>query len=285
MNRLPLSKRCELIRLLVEGNSLRACSRIADVSYNTVLKLLVSVGYACQAFHNETIVKVKSQRVQCDEIWSFVYAKARTKKGKGNSAGDAWTFVAIDQDTKLVISWHVGQRDAQSANIFMHDLGGRLATRVQLATDGFLGYEDAVADTFGSYVDYAQLVKQYSANSKNKDGKMDKRLKYTGAERRVFSGKPNISQVTTAHIERQNLTMRMGIRRFTRESNGFSKKMANHNYAIALHFVYYNFARIHHSLRITPAMEAKITKSVMKIADIAALQEIYLSQNEPTPSV
>lgn len=217
MNRLPLEKRCQIIQLLVEGNSLRACSRIADVSFNTVLKLLVDVGRACLKFHSQTVVRIRAKYVQCDEIWSFVYAKEKNKAGKEAYSGDVWTWVGMDQDSKLVISWYAGLRDQYSANFFMNDLWCRLATHPQLTTDGYPAYREAVADTFGSKVDFAQLVKQYSTNTVNKEGKIDKREKYTGAEKRVICGNPDIKKITTSHVERQNLTMRMGMRRFIRE--------------------------------------------------------------------
>lgn len=275
MNRLPLAKRCQIIQLLVEGNSLRSCSRIADVSINTVLKLLVDVGRGCLKFHSQTVVRLNCKRVQCDEIWSFVYAKEKNKAGKKGYSGDVWTWVAMDPDTKLVISWYAGLRDQYSANFFMNDLWCRLKSRIQLTTDGWVAYREAVAETFGGKVDFAQLVKQYSTESTNKEGKKDKRERYIGAEKRIISGKPDLKKATTSHIERQNLTMRMGIRRFTRETNAFSKKLENHCYSIALHFVHYNFVRIHKTLRVTPAMEANLTKHIMKIEDIAQFPDQY----------
>jgi IS1 family transposase len=190
-------------------------------------------------------------------------------------SGDVWTFTAIDPDTKLIISFLVGLRNQTSTNLFMKDVWSRLKSVPQLTTDGFKPYIEAVADSFGGKVHFAQLVKQYSTESLNKDGKSDKRERYIGAEKRVISGKPNLKKVTTSHIERQNLTMRMSIRRFTRESNGFSKKVENHCFAVALHFVYYNFARIHSTLRVTPAMEAKLAKKPWKIQDIALLPNKY----------
>ena len=267
MNKLPLQKRVQIINLLVEGMSLRATSRIADVSINTVTKLLVDTGNACQEFHDSIVHHIKAQRIQCDEIWSFVYSKDKntpTSK-KGTGVGDVWTWVGIDADSKLVVSWYVGNRDAGSAYAFMKDVKSRLATRVQMTTDGLQTYLNAVPDAFGSRIDYAQLVKIYG---KTED---DKRERYLGAEKRVILGNPDTSKVTTAHVERQNLTMRMHMRRFTRETNAFSKKVENHCYAIALHFVYYNFVKIHKTLRITPAMQAGLTKELMSIEDIVRL--------------
>jgi IS1 family transposase len=273
MNRLSLDKRCQIIQLLVEGNSLRSCSRIADVSINTVTKLLVDIGQACLKFHSKTVIQIRSKRVQCDEIWSFIYAKERNKPPDHPAAGDAWTWVAMDSDTKLIISWHVGSRSIESARFFMNDLWCRLRTRVQLTTDGLSMYVDAVADTFGGKVDFAQLVKQYSKESKTKAGKPDRRERYIGAKKQVISGNPDPRHISTSHLERQNLTMRMSIRRFTRETNAFSKKYDNHCYAVALNFVYYNFVRVHKTLRVTPAMEAGLAKKPWKFADLVNLIE------------
>lgn len=275
MNRLPLPKRCQIIQLLVEGNSLRACARIADVSINTVTKLLVDVGKACYKFHSETIVNLQCKRIQCDEIWSFVYAKERNKVHRNGYSGDVWTFTAIDPDTKLIVSFLVGLRNQNSTTLFIKDVWSRIKSIPQLTTDGFKPYIEAVADSFGGKIHFAQLVKQYSTESLNKDGVPDKRERYIGAEKKVISGKPDLKKVTTSHVERQNLTMRMAIRRFTRESNGFSKKVENHCFAVALHFVYYNFARTHSSLRVTPAMEAKLAKKPWKLQDIALLPTKY----------
>ena len=275
MNRLPLEKRIQILQLLVEGNSLRSCARLANVSITTVTRLLVSVGKACLKFHSQTVVKIRSQHVQCDEIWSYIYAKQKNAHRAKKIAGDIWTWVAIDADTKLVISWYAGKRDVESARFFMNDLWCRLRTRTQLTTDGLAAYQEAVADTFGGRVDFAQLVKLYSDHSTDRDGKLDKRNRYVGADRVVISGNPNPAYISTSHVERQNLTMRTNIRRFTRETNAFSKKVENHCYAIALHFVYYNFIRIHKSLRATPAMAAGLTKSFMKLEELAKLPDIY----------
>lgn len=276
MNRLSLEKRTQIIQLLVEGNSLRACSRIANVSINTVTKLLVDVGKACLSFHSQTAVQLKCKRVQCDEIWSFVYSKEKNTNTDKYGVGNVWTWVAICPDTKFVISWFAGERDEQAAKFFLNDLWCRLRGRVQLTTDGYGAYKDAVADSFGRHVDFAQLVKQYSSNSVNKDGTVDRREKYIGAERRVIEGNPERKYITTSHVERQNLTMRMHIRRFARKTNAFSKKIENHCYAIALHFVYYNFAKVHKTLRVTPAMEIKLSERPWAIKDIVLLPDKYL---------
>lgn len=276
MNQLSLEKRAHIVQLLVEGNSLRSASRIADVSITTVSKLLVDVGKACLKFHSQTVVRIRCQRVQCDEIWSFVYSKDKNTETDKYGVGSVWTWVGMDPDTKLVISFFVGERDQQSADFFMNDLWCRIKGRVQLTTDGYSAYREAVAGTFGGKLDFAQYVKQYSDKSVNKDGKVDRREKYVGAERRVIAGKPDYKHISTSMIERQNLTMRMQMRRFTRKTNAFSKKMDNHCYAIALNFVYYNFVRIHKTLRVTPAMEAKLMDKPMKIQDIVLLIEKYL---------
>lgn len=273
MNRLPLDKKVKIINLLVEGNSLRSTSRLVDVSINTVTKLLVDVGKACLKFHSKTVVQVRCQRVQCDEIWSFVYSKEKNVKEDKYGVGNVWTWIGLDPDSKLVISWFAGERNLQSAKFFMNDLWCRLRTRVQLSTDGLPAYVESVADTFGGKIDFAQVVKQYSNDTLNDNGKRDRRLKYIGSERTIISGNPDPQYISTSYIERQNLTMRMHMRRFTRKTNAFSKKMENHCYAIALHFVYYNFVKLHKSLRVTPAMASGLTKRFMSIEDIVRLTD------------
>ncbi|MDP4283846.1 MAG: IS1 family transposase [Bacteroidota bacterium] len=275
MNKLPISKKVQIINLLVEGSSLRAASRIADVSINTVTKLLVDVGRACQKFHNEKVVNVSTKRIQCDEIWSFVYAKDKnaTQEQKEGGAGDAWTWVGIDADTKLVVSWFVGNRDADSANIFMNDVATRLKNRVQLTTDGLKAYLEAVTENFGSQIDFAQLIKLYGGSEGAGNEKKYSPAECTGAKKHAISGNPDPKHISTSYVERQNLTMRMHMRRFTRLTNGFSKKIENHCYAIALHFVYYNFVKIHKTLRVPPAMEAGLIKRIMTIEDIVKLAD------------
>jgi IS1 family transposase len=277
MNRLPIAKRVEIINLLVEGSSLRAASRIADISINTVTKLLVEVGEACQQFHDETVRGVVAKRVQCDEIWSFVYAKEKNKPQDVEGAGDAWTFVSLDSDTKLVISWLVGPRDVPSAIAFMDDLDDRTEGKMQLTTDGFRPYLVAVHQVFPTddLIDYAMLQKMYGP-----DGGSTPERKYspavcTGAKKTIIHGQPDEKFICTSHVERQNLTMRMHMRRFTRLTNGFSKKIENHCYAIALHFVYYNFVKLHKTLRVTPAMAAGLTKRFMSLEDLALLADTH----------
>ncbi len=280
MNQMPLAKRIQVINSLVEGNSLRASARLSDVSFNAVLRLLVTVGTACQRFHDETVVNVKANRIQADEIWAFVYAKEKNaSKTNKVHAGDVWTWTAIDSETKLMISYLAGKRDAESAGLFMDDLSRRLANRVQLTSDGFRIYPDAVEDAFEGNIDYAQLVKQYGVSTRQ-DGTIDKRIQYIGAERNVINGNPDRKYISTSHVERQNLTMRMGMRRFTRKTNAFSKKFENHCHAIAIHFVYYNFVRIHKSLRVTPAMEAGLTNRLMEIEDMVNLVDKYAKEDK-----
>ncbi|WP_121353164.1 IS1 family transposase [Flavisolibacter nicotianae] len=275
MNKLPLQKRVQIINLLVEGNSLRSTSRIADVSINTVTKLLVDVGRACEKFHDETVKGITAKRVQCDEIWSFVYSKQKNvPEGMEDYAGDVWTWVGIDADTKLVVSWHVGQRDAYAAHEFMQDVKARLANKVQLTTDGLRAYLDAIGSHFGADIDFAQLVKLYGGESGNsKQERKYSPTEYIGAKKTIVSGQPDEKHISTSYVERQNLTMRMHMRRFTRLTNAFSKKVDNHCHAIALHFVYYNFVKIHKSLRVPPAMQAGLIKRLMSIEDIVKLAD------------
>lgn len=271
MNKLPTEKRAQIIRMLVEGNSLRSTSRMADVSINTVVKLLVDTGKSCQQFHNDTVLKLQSERVQCDEIWSFVGGK---EKG-ADVEGDVWTWTALDADSKLIISWLVGDRDADTAIVFMQDVRDRLQKRVQLTTDGHRLYLQGVTTAFDYDVDYAMLIKMYGGN----DGNTQTERKYspaecTGAKKTRVMGDPNPKFVSTSYVERCNLTMRMHMKRFTRLTDAFSKKIENHCYAMALHFVYYNFAKIHTSLSVTPAMQAGLRKKPITIDEIAMLADI-----------
>ena len=268
MNKLSLAKRTQILSMLVEGVSMRSISRIADVSINTVTKLLAEAGEACLAIHNEHVQNVPSKRIECDEIWSFCYAKQRnvaTAKAAPEEAGDVWTWTAIDADSKLIVSYLVGGRDANYATEFMHDLVDRLRNRVQLTTDGHRAYFEAVDHAFDGRVDYAQLVKLY--------GPAPTAGRYSppeciGTRQRVVSGLPKGEHISTSYVERQNLTMRMSMRRFTRLTNGFSKKLDNHIHALALYFAFYNFCRIHKSLRVSPAMAAGITDRLWSLDDI-----------------
>lgn len=272
MNKLDTEKRVQILACLVEGNSLRATSRLAGVSINTVTKLLVDAGLACSEYQDRTLRGIKSKRIQCDEIWSFVGCKEKnvTASKKREGQGDVWTWTALDPDTKLVPCWFVGTRDAGSAYHFMHDLAARLDNRVQLTTDGHKAYLSAVEDAFGTEIDYAMLVKIYG----NDGGRGEVRYSPAvcmGAKKAVINGTPDFQHVSTSITERNNLTMRMGMRRFTRLTNAFSKKVENHEHAIALHFMHYNFCRIHKTLRVTPAMEAGITDHVWELEEIVAL--------------
>lgn len=274
MNRLSKEKRAQIINLMVEGNSLRSISRISGCSINTISKLLVDAGNACQRFHNDSVRGLMSKRVQCDEIWSFVYSKQKNvPEGMEEFAGDVWTWVAIDADSKIVISYLVGDRSAETAGVFMEDVAMRLLNRVQLTTDGHKAYLEAVEDAFVGQIDYAVLHKVYGS-------KPERETRYSpaeciGTEKKRVLGDPDMKHVSTSYVERQNLTMRMHMRRFTRLTNAFSKKIENHVHAIALHYVYYNFCKIHKTLRVTPAMEAGISERPMEIVDIVDLIEKY----------
>lgn len=281
MRKLDTKTRSLIICLLVEGNSIRATSRIADVSKNTVNKLLIDAGKACSIFHDQAVRNVKASRVQCDEIWSFCYAKQKnvaTAKAAPNEAGDVWTWTALDADSKLIVSYLVGGRDSEYAIEFMDDVASRLANRVQISTDGHKAYLEAVEGAFGGDVDYAQIVKMYGAAADSSKGRYSP-ADCTGIRKRRVEGNPVKEDVSTSHVERQNLTMRMAMRRFTRLTNGFSKKIENHAYAVALHFMYYNFARIHQTLKVSPAMAAGLTDRLWEINDIVAL----IDANEEAP--
>ena len=271
MNKLPHTKRVQILAMLCEGSSMRSISRIADVSINTVTKALVDAGEACLALHDETVRNVTAKRIECDEIWSFCHAKQKNvadAKAALDGAGDVWTWTAIDPQSKLIVSYFVGDRSGESAMVLMDDLRSRLANRVQLTTDGHKAYLDAVEEAFGSDVDFAQLVKIYGPTFAGAG-------RYSPADcvgtRKVrVMGSPDIDHVSTSMVERQNLTMRMSMRRFTRLTNAFSKKIDNHVHALALYFTFYNFCRIHKSLRVTPAMAAGVTDRLWSFDDILA---------------
>jgi IS1 family transposase len=271
MNRLPIQKRTQILGLLVEGNSLRATSRLADVSINTVTKLLVDLGAGCAEYHHKNVREVRVRRLQCDEIWSFVGAKQKhvRPERKAEGWGDAWTWVALDADTKLCVSYLVGGRDGGWAREFMNDCASRVQGRIQITTDGHRVYLDAVEDAFGADVDYAQLQKIYGA-SDEPDTRYSPAV-CIGCDMKVVSGDPNPKHVSTSYVERQNLTMRMGMRRFTRLTNAFSKKVDNHCAMVAIHFMYYNFGRVHKTLRVTPAMQAGLADHVWSLEEITLL--------------
>ena len=271
MNRLALAQRAHILGLLVEGNSINATCRITGAAKATVLRLLADVGTACTEYQNKVLVKLPCKRVQCDEIWSFVGAKQKNVAQGAAGYGDVWTWTAICADTKLVASWMVGNRDGQAAAAFMADLAPRMANRVQLTTDGHKAYLQAVEDAFGADVDYAMLVKLYGEPKGRENERRYSPGECCGTIKGTVQGCPNPRHVSTSYVERQNLTMRMSMRRFTRLTNGFSKKIENHAHAIALHFMFYNFGRIHTTLRVTPAMQARIADHVWSLEEIAAL--------------
>lgn len=275
MNRLTNERRAAILRCLVEGNSIRATARITGAAKNTVSKLLRDVGAACSEYSDSVMRDLPCKRIQCDEIWSFCYAKQKNlpPELRGEYGyGDVWTWVAIDADTKLVPSWLVGLRDVEYAVAFMRDLAARLASRVQLTTDGHKPYLQAVPDGFGDDIDFATLRKLYGTGP----GLTPAERKYSPAV--CYSavptprlGKPDPKHINTSYVERQNLTMRMGMRRFTRLTNAFSKKVENLEHAVALHFTHYNFCRIHQTLRVTPAMEAGVSDRLWTMEDLVGL--------------
>ncbi|MBA1140210.1 DDE-type integrase/transposase/recombinase [Mesorhizobium neociceri] len=275
MNKLDTATRSKILHLLVEGQSIRAITRVMGMSKNTVAKLLSDAGAVCAAYQDEALRNLTCKRIQVDEIWSFTYAKQKnvaTAKAAPEGAGDTWTWTAIDADTKLVMSWLVGGRDSEYAMGFMDDLSRRLANRVQLTSDGHRAYLEAVEGAFGGDIDYAMLIKLYGASPDSAKGRYSP-AECTGARKERIEGNPDIKHVSTSFAERQNLTMRMHMRRFTRLTNGFSKKVEAHANAVALHFMYYNFVRIHTTLRMTPAMAAGVTGKLWEISDIVALIE------------
>ena len=273
MHKLPAAKRSQILAMLCEGSSMRSISRVVDVSINTVDRYLVLAGEACAAFHDQAVRNVKSRRVQCDEIWSFCAMKEKTAKKKGEDrpegVGDVWTWTAIDADTKLVIAWLVGGRDAGYAWEFMQDVADRLATRVQLTTDGHGPYLSAVEDAFGGNIDYAMLVKVYGPGPA--DAGRYSPPECTGTIVKPISGDPDPKHISTSYIERSNLTLRMANRRFTRLTNAFSKKLSNHLHMIALYTVWYNFVKMHKSLRMTPALASHMTDKLWTMDDLVAL--------------
>ncbi|MFM7293632.1 MAG: IS1 family transposase [Burkholderiales bacterium] len=282
MNKLTIEERAKILHLLCEGMSIRAITRLTGASKNTVAKLLIDAGKACAAYHDANVRDVKASRVQVDEIWSFTYAKQKNvagAKAAPDHAGDTWTWTAIDADSKMILSYLVGGRDAEYAMWFMDDLASRLATRVQLTSDGHRAYLEAVEGAFGCDVDYAQLVKMYGSVGAT-DNRRYSPAECTGIQKRAVEGKPDMKHVSTSYVERSNLTMRMHMRRFTRLTNAFSKKVENHAHAVALHMMYYNFVLIHKTLRVTPAMEAGVTDRLWDITDIAMLVE----EAEATPA-
>lgn len=273
MNKLPLTKRVQILSMLVEGSSMRSISRVAGVSINTVTKLLIDAGEACAAYHDETVQGVKAKRVQCDEIWSFCYAKQKNvaaAKRQDLAYGDVWTWTALDADSKMIVSYMVGGRDSEYAMGLIDDLRQRLANRVQLTTDGHKAYLEAVEGAFGADVDYAMLVKLYGAAPESAKGRYSP-AECIGARKERIEGSPDPAHVSTSYVERHNLTMRMSMRRFTRLTNAFSKKIENHTHMLSLYFLHYNFCRVHKAHRMSPAMAAGVTDTLRDMEWIVSL--------------
>jgi IS1 family transposase len=275
MNKLSSADRAKILHLLCEGSSIRSVTRLLNVGKNTVIRLMIDAGNACAVYHDEHARNLKSKRIQVDEIWSFTYAKQKnvaTAKAAPDGAGDTWTWTAIDADSKFIISWFIGGRDGECAAWFMNDLASRLANRVQLTSDGHRAYLEAVEGAFGADIDFAQLVKIYGASPESAKGRYSP-AECTGAIKTPIEGKPDPKHISTSYAERANLTMRMHMRRFTRLTNAFSKKVENHAHSMALFTTYYNFVRIHKTLRVTPAMAAGVTDRLWEVSDIVALIE------------
>jgi IS1 family transposase len=274
MTKLSTAKRVQVISALVEGNSVRSTCRMIGVAKGTVLRLLADLGTVCRAYHDEHVRNVRSKRVQCDELWAFVGAKDKNipaeRRGE-RGLGSIWTWTALDADSKLIVGYHVGTRDAGCAAEFMNDVASRLAGRVQLTTDGHRAYLEAVDYAFGGAIDYAMLVKLYGAEPAGEARYSPP--KCIGTRRDAISGNPDPDHVSTSYVERQNLTMRMSMRRFTRLTNAFSKKVENLEHSLAVYFMYYNFVRIHQTIRCTPAMEAGITDRLWSMEDLVGLLE------------
>ena len=285
MSKLDRIRRTQIIGLLCEGVSLRAIVRLTGASKNTIAKLLLAVGHAVTAYQDKALRNLKSERVQIDEIWSFIHCKndnVKTAKAAPPEAGDVWTWTAIDADSKLLVSWYLGGRDTDAALHFLTDLRSRLANRIQLTSDGHKAYLQAVDTVFGEDVDYAMLNKIYGADPQGQ--KRYSPAKCIGAEKRKIIGSPDAKHISTSFAERANLTMRMHMRRFTRLTNAFSKKLENHAAAIALHSMFYNFVRIHQTLKVTPAMAAGVTDKLWEISDVVQVLEDFEAQRKAEPS-
>jgi IS1 family transposase len=272
MNRLRIEQQIRVVSALVEGNSIRSTARMTGVSRNTITSLLLDLAEACAAFHNNSVRNLKVRRLQCDEIWNFVGAKAKntTPEKKAEGWGDTWTWTALDADTKVCVSYLVGGRDLGWATEFMQDCASRISNRVQITTDGHKAYLEAVESAFGADIDYAQLQKIYGAPS-DEETRRYSPAKCIGCDVKVVSGNPDPKYVSTSFVERQNLSMRMSIRRFTRLTNAFSKKVENHAAAVALWFMYYNFCRVHQTLRVTPAMESDLADHIWSLEELVGL--------------
>lgn len=274
MNRLDSTRRAQILAALVEGTSIRSIVRMLGVSKNTIAKLLLEAGAACAVYQDKELRNLTVTKVQCDEIWSYVGAKDKNvpaeQQGKFG-IGSVWTWTALDADSKLICSWMVGGRDAEAAYVFMQDLASRLSNRVQLTTDGHVAYLSAVENAFGNDIDYAMLIKVYGA-ARETEARYSP-AECIGCQKKEITGKPDAKHVSTSYVERQNLTMRMHMRRFTRLANAFSKRVEHHVAAVALHFMYYNFIKIHGTLRVTPAMAAGVTDQLWETTDVVRLVE------------
>jgi IS1 family transposase len=281
MNCLSLERRAAAVNALVEGTSINATCRMTGVAKHTVLKLLKDMGCACAAYHNANVRNLRVRRIQADEIWAFVYGKDKnlTLEQVQAGAGSVWTWTAIDADTKLIISYTLGDRGAETAKVFMQDVASRISNRIQLTTDGHRMYAEAVEDAFGADIDYAMLVKIYGASTENPESRYSPAT-CIGCRTGVLAGNPDPDHISTSFVERSNLSMRMGMRRFTRLTNAFSKKLENHGHMVALYFMHYNFCRVHKTLRVTPAMEAGITDHVWSCEELIALLDV--KQLQPT---
>src|SRR5271165_3346835 len=275
MNRLSKEQQTKVVAALVEGNSIRSASRMTGVARNTITSLLLDLAEACADYHNRYVRNLRVRRLQCDEIWNFVGAKAKnvSAEKKAEGWGDTWTWTALDADTKLCVSYLVGGRDLGWATEFMEDCASRISNRVQITTDGHRAYIEAVENAFGADIDYAQLQKIYGASMENETRYSP--AKCIGCDMKTVSGNPDPKHVSTSYVERQNLNMRMGMRRFTRLTNAFSKKIENHAHALALYFVFYNFVRMHKTLRTSPAMAAGVSERLWEIDDIVQLVDAY----------
>jgi len=277
MNKLPYAKRAQVLQMMAEGLSLRAITRLTGISRTTLIKLLEDAGQAFSEYQDRVLVNLPCKRIQVDEAWAFCYAKQKnvaTAKAAPEGAGDIWTWVGLDADTKLVASFHVGGRDSEAAMTFMDDLAPRMASRVQLTSDGHKAYLEAVEGAFGADVDYAQLVKIYGSSPESAKGRYSP-AECTGAKKVKVEGNPDPKHVSTSFVERSNLSIRMGNRRMTRLTNAFSKKAENHAHMMAIYFMHYNFVRIHQTLKITPAMAAGVTAKLWEMSDLVAVLEAW----------
>lgn len=287
MNKLDAAKRAQILSMLVEGSSMRSTARVCDVTLNTVSKLMIAAGSACEIFHDKTVRNLQTTNLQIDEIWSFCYAKQRTVKAMSpdkfvQGMGDIWTFTSIDRDSKMIVSWFAGDRDTGCAGAFLRDTAARIANpSVQVSTDGWAGYKDLIGEIFPLEASYGQVVKNYGNTSDKSPAKKYSPGEIIRATRETIFGNTDHNAICTSHVERMNLSMRMGMRRFTRLTNAFSKKFENHCHALALYFVWYNFCKIHKSLKVTPAMAAGLTDELMDMSHIVRLIEAMEGPAKP----